>query len=116
MILINLKNKKKVLRTDDEGAGHLASSPSEVGMGASISPAAAASAAIDNYASSPDPSFNNNNNNHTAGGGGRSSGANNNNNNNSSSFLANECLSYAFSVWRMEGAWSSSQTAITDDC
>nr|CAG4642475.1 EOG090X0511 [Evadne anonyx] len=24
----------------------------------------------------------------------------------SSSFLANECLSYAFSVWRMEGAWS----------
>lgn len=27
------------------------------------------------------------------------------NSSSSSSFLANECLSYAFSVWRMEGAW-----------
>nr|SVE76971.1 EOG090X0511 [Daphnia lumholtzi]SVE77568.1 EOG090X0511 [Daphnia lumholtzi]SVE78196.1 EOG090X0511 [Daphnia lumholtzi]SVE78826.1 EOG090X0511 [Daphnia lumholtzi] len=30
-----------------------------------------------------------------------------------SSFLANECLSYAFSVWRMEGAWNSSQADLS---
>nr|CAG4650114.1 EOG090X0511 [Sida crystallina] len=36
-----------------------------------------------------------------------SSSSNNNNNSScNSSYLAHECLSYAFSVWRMEGAWS----------
>nr|CAG4646215.1 EOG090X0511 [Macrothrix elegans] len=64
---------------------------------------------LDLYASSsgssPDPPATSASRNHC--------GPSNNNNNGSSSFLANECLSYAFSVWRMEGAWSNSQTDVT---
>ncbi len=70
-------------------------------------------------ATSPDPpqmmpgnnNNNNNNNNNrmnlaSGNGGGGNMGGN-------SSFLANECLSYAFSVWRMEGAWNSSQADLS---
>nr|SVE73521.1 EOG090X0511 [Daphnia atkinsoni] len=82
----------QVLRTDDEGMVDLPSSSGHV----TVSP--------DTYncaATSPvDPQMNST----------RNQGANTGGN---SSFLANECLSYAFSVWRMEGAWNSSQADVS---
>nr|CAG4636966.1 EOG090X0511 [Ceriodaphnia reticulata]SVE72902.1 EOG090X0511 [Ceriodaphnia reticulata] len=91
----------QVLRTDDENdPGSLPSSGNNVHhQGSSISPDAYTPAA----ATSPDSQMMVN----SSGRGGN--GANGGN----SSFLANECLSYAFSVWRMEGAWNSSQADVS---
>lgn len=100
------------MRTDDETMGDSTSVLPPSGHGPSmVSP--------DYPATSPDPpqmmagNHNNNNNNNRmnlasgkgSGGGGNMGG--------NSSFLANECLSYAFSVWRMEGAWNSSQADLS---
>nr|SVE71012.1 EOG090X0511 [Daphnia similis]SVE71643.1 EOG090X0511 [Daphnia similis]SVE72275.1 EOG090X0511 [Daphnia similis] len=89
----------QVLRTDDEGPVDSSSVlPSSGGHGsATVSP--------DTYncaATSPDPQMIGHS---TRNQGGNSGGH--------SSFLANECLSYAFSVWRMEGAWNSSQADVS---
>nr|CAG4639978.1 EOG090X0511 [Daphnia pulex]SVE84836.1 EOG090X0511 [Daphnia pulex] len=99
----------QVLRTDDETMGDSTSVlPPSVGHGPSmVSP--------DYPANSPDPPQmmpgNNNNNNRMNLASGNGSGGGNMGGN--SSFLANECLSYAFSVWRMEGAWNSSQADLS---
>lgn len=89
----------QVLRTDDEGTGDSSSVlPSSGGHGsATVSP--------DTYncaATSPDPQVIGNSSRNQSGNAGGNS-----------SFLANECLSYAFSVWRMEGAWNSSQADVS---
>nr|SVE89227.1 EOG090X0511 [Daphnia sinensis] len=89
----------QVLRTDDEGTGDSSSVlPSSGGHGsATVSPDTYNSAAT-----SPDPQMIGNSSRNQSG----NTGGN-------SSFLANECLSYAFSVWRMEGAWNSSQADVS---
>nr|CAG4650930.1 EOG090X0511 [Simocephalus serrulatus]SVE94202.1 EOG090X0511 [Simocephalus serrulatus] len=92
----------QVLRTDDESASDgslLSNNGQQQQQNSSVSPDMYISAAT-----SPDPQLMNNNNtgrnNHSGSGG-------------NSAFLANECLSYAFSVWRMEGAWNSSQADLS---
>lgn len=96
MISINLH---QVLRTDDETMGDGSNNGQ---MSAAVSPDAYTTTV------SPDPPMMNNSrnghNNSGNGGGGSGGGGN-------SAFLANECLSYAFSVWRMEGAWNSSNSS-----
>ena len=87
-----MKQFHQVLRTDDESDGQ--------------------NSTPDNYtpaATSPSDSqmVSNNPSSGRVGSGGGS------NSNNNSAFLANECLSYAFSVWRMEGAWNSSQADVS---
>ena len=87
-----MKQFHQVLRTDDESDGQ--------------------NSTPDNYtpaATSPSDSQMVSNN-PSSGRGGSGGGSNSNNN---SAFLANECLSYAFSVWRMEGAWNSSQADVS---
>nr|SVE75089.1 EOG090X0511 [Daphnia dolichocephala] len=84
----------QVLRTDEDGMGEPTSVlPSPGSAGSIVSP--------ETYTTtSPDPqTMANNSRNPNVGG--------------NSSFLANECLSYAFSVWRMEGAWNSSQADVS---
>nr|SVE74710.1 EOG090X0511 [Daphnia carinata] len=86
----------QVLRTDDEGTADSSSVLPSGGHGsATVSPDTYNSAAT---LTSPDPQMNRNQSGNTGG---------------NSSFLANECLSYAFSVWRMEGAWNSSQADVS---
>nr|CAG4647005.1 EOG090X0511 [Megafenestra aurita]SVE92355.1 EOG090X0511 [Megafenestra aurita] len=90
----------QVLRTDDETMGDGSNNGQ---MSAAVSPDAYTTTV------SPDPPMMNNsrnghNNSGNGGGGGGGGGGN-------SAFLANECLSYAFSVWRMEGAWNSSNSS-----
>nr|SVE75719.1 EOG090X0511 [Daphnia hispanica] len=80
----------QVLRTDDEG------------MSESNLPTVSPPDTYNCAAISPDHHQMNNSS--------RNQGANAGGN---SSFLANECLSYAFSVWRMEGAWNSSQADVS---
>lgn len=71
---------------------------------------------VDDYpsaGSSPDLSNMMNNNNNRGNMQSQQPGNPSSNGSSGSSFLANECLSYAFSVWRMEGAWSSSQADLS---
>lgn len=85
----------QVLRTDDESMsdGTMATTNGQGSSLETYSPCVDASPEPQQMTANSSRSFN------TSGG--------------NSSFLANECLSYAFSVWRMEGAWNNSQTDVS---
>nr|CAG4649286.1 EOG090X0511 [Scapholeberis mucronata]SVE93583.1 EOG090X0511 [Scapholeberis mucronata] len=93
----------QVLRTDDESMsdGGTMTSSATNGQGSAMSLDTYSPCVVD---ASPEPqqmTANNSSRSINGSGGGNSS------------FLANECLSYAFSVWRMEGAWNNSQTDVS---
>ncbi len=117
LVLLSAVNKKcffapKVLRTDDESS---TGSESTAMMENYPSPSSDGSS-LDMMMMSNNNNINSNNNNQGMMSGNRqqqSNGPSHHNGSGSSAFLANECLSYAFSVWRMEGAWNSSQADLS---